>query len=81
MNPTTLLVIALFAMMLVLYFMREGFQPEFLDKRQVRNTVAREHSSHEQWTNHMDPSPVDMGPVGGMQTPFQVNQYKSFVPV
>jgi hypothetical protein len=81
MNPTTLLVIALFVMMLVLYFMREGFQPEFLDKRQVRNTVAREYSSYEQYTNHMDPAPVQMGPIGGMETPFQVNQYKSFVPV
>jgi hypothetical protein len=81
MNPTTLLVVALFALMLVLYFMREGFQPEFLDKSQVRNTVAREYSSYEQYTNHMDPAPVQMGPIGGMQTPFQVNQYKSFVPV
>ena len=81
MNPTTLLVIALFVLMLVLYLGRERFQPEFLDKRQVGNTVAREHSSFEQYTNHMDPAPVQMGPIGGMQTPFQVNQYKSFVPV
>lgn len=81
MKPTTLLVVALFVLMAVLYFGREGFQPEFLDKRQVQKTVATEHSSYEQMTNHMSPSPVSIGPIDGMQTPFQVNQYKSFVPV
>jgi hypothetical protein len=81
MKPTTLLVVALFVLMLVLYLGRERFQPEFLDKRQVQRTVATENSSYEQMTNHMNPSPVSIGPIQGMQTPFQVNQYKSFVPV
>ena len=81
MKSTTLLVAALFALMLVIYLGRERFQPEFLDKSQVGNTVARQFSSYEQYTNHMDPAPVQMGPIGGMETPFQVNQYKSFVPV
>jgi hypothetical protein len=81
MKPTTLLVVALFALMLVLYLGRERFQPEFLDKSQVRNTVAREYSSYSQQTNHMDLAPFPMAPIGGMETPFQVNQYKSFVPV
>lgn len=79
MNPTTLLVIALVALLFVLYLGRERFQPEFLDKRQVQTTVAREQSSYEQMTNHMSPSPVEMGPLQGMQTPFQVNQYTAYV--
>jgi hypothetical protein len=79
MKPTTLLVIALFALIAVLYLGRERFQPEFLDKRQVRTTVAHEDSSYEQMTNHMSPSPVEMGPIQGMQTPFQVNQYTAYV--
>jgi hypothetical protein len=79
MKPTTLLVIALFALIVVLYLGRERFQPEFLDKRQVQTTVAREQSSYEQMTNHMSPSPVQMGPIRGMQTPFQVNQYTAYV--
>ena len=79
MNPTTLLVIALVALIFVLYAGRERFQPEFLDKRQVRTTVAREQSSYEQYTNHMSPAAVDMGPIRGMQTPFQVNQYTAYV--
>jgi hypothetical protein len=81
MKPTTLLVVALFVLIAVLYLGRERFQPEFLDKRQVQRTVATENSSYEQMTNHMNPSPVSIGPVQGMQSPFQVNQYKSYVPV
>jgi hypothetical protein len=79
MKPTALLVGALLVLAVVLYLGRERFQPEFLDKRQVQTTVAREHSSYEQMTNHMDPAPVAMGPIQGMQTPFQVNQYKAYI--
>ena len=79
MNPTTLLVIALVALIFVLYAGRERFQPEFLDKRQVRTTVAREDSSYEQYTNHMSPAAVELGPVQGLQTPFQVNQYTAYM--
>ena len=81
MKPTALLVAALFALMLVLYLGREGFQPEFLDKTQVKRTVALEESSLAQTTNHMTPAPFDIGPLRGLQTPFQVNQYKSYIPV
>lgn len=81
MKPTTLLVVALLVLMVVLYAGRERFQPEFLDKAQVRKTVSSELSSYAQQTNHMDASPVNIGPVQGMQTPFQVNQYSSYVPV
>jgi hypothetical protein len=79
MNPTIWLVIGMFAMIFVLYFTRERFQPEFLDKRQVARTVETEFSHYDQTTNHMIPSPASMGPLSGMQTPFQVNQYKAYV--
>jgi hypothetical protein len=79
MKPTTLLVVALFVVMLVLYLGRERFQPEFLDKSQVQRTVATETSSYEQLTNHMNPAPVQIGPLNGVQTPFQVNQYTAYV--
>ena len=79
MNPTVYFVIALAILAVVLYTTRERFQPEFLDKRQVQTTVAREDSSYKQQTNHMNPAPYDMGPVAGMQTPFQINQYKAYV--
>jgi hypothetical protein len=74
-----------FALALLVLFLvmrvsvQEKFQPEFLDKTQVRKTVAVEDSSYDQRTNHVDPAPYSMGPIQGMETPFQVNQYRSYV--
>jgi hypothetical protein len=79
MNPAVYFIIALAVLAAVLYTTRERFQPEFMDKSQVRTTVSREDSSYNQQTNHMNPAPYDMGPVSGMQSPFQVNQYKAYV--
>jgi hypothetical protein len=79
MKPIVFFVIALSVLAFVLHTTRERFQPEFLDKRQVRTTVAHEDSSYNQQTNHMNPAHYDMGPVSGMQSPFQVNQYKAYV--
>jgi hypothetical protein len=76
------LIIAIAVIGLVLYKMRtEKFQPEFLDRTQIAKTIAVEDSSYDQRTNHMDPSPFSLGPIQGMETPFQVNQYKAHVPV
>lgn len=63
---------------LVLFSSRERFQPEFLDKTQVDKTVAVQNSSYAQQTNHMRPHAADIGPIQGMETPFQVNQYKAY---
>jgi hypothetical protein len=58
---------------------RERFQPEFLDYSQVNRTLSKENASYDQSTNHMHPQSAAMGPVLGMPTPFQVNQYKAHV--
>jgi hypothetical protein len=79
MKPWLLLLGAIVLLGFVLMNSREKFQPEFLDKSQVRRTVAAEDSHYEQYTNHMSPSPASMGPIAGMETPFRVNQYKAFV--
>lgn len=79
MNPTVYLLAALVLIAFVLYARRERFQPEFLDKTQVDTTVAREMSSYAQQTNHVDPYPANMGAIAGIETPFQVNQYKAYV--
>lgn len=79
MTPTLFLLAALLVLGVVLWSTRERFQPEFLDKRQVRKTVASEDSHYSQTTNHMMPSPAQMGPISGMASPFQVNQYKAFI--
>ena len=79
MTPIVYFLIALAILIFVLYGTRERFQPEFLDKHQVQTTVAREDSSYNQWTNHMNPSSYDAEPVTGLQSPFQVNQYKAYL--
>jgi hypothetical protein len=79
MKPIFFFLTALAVLAFVLYSTRERFQPEFLDKRQVQTTVAHEDSSYNQQTNHMNPAHYDMGPMSGMQSPFQVNQYKAYV--
>ena len=82
MKPFVWFLIALAVVYFVLrVFTRERFQPEFLDKSQVDRTVATENSSYTQTTNHYVPAPANMGPIAGMATPFQVNQWKSYVPV
>jgi hypothetical protein len=70
---------AILVLSLVMFKTTERFQPEFLDKSQVAKTVAVEDSSYAQTTNHMMHAPADMGPVQGIETPFRVNQYTSYV--
>lgn len=74
-----LLIGAVLIVALVLMRGRERFQPEFLEKAQVRKTIAVEDSSYAQQTNHMDPAPYRTGPIVGIETPFRVNQYTSYV--
>ena len=70
---------AILILALIMLRTTERFQPEFLDKAQVRKTVAVENSSYAQTTNHMDHAPYSMGPITGVETPFRVNQYTSYV--
>ena len=80
MNPTIYFVVAIILLLLVMVGIpKERFQPEFLDKRQVEKTVSVEDSSYAQRTNHMSYAPYSMGPIQGMETPFQVNQYRAYV--
>lgn len=79
MTPILFLAVALLALGVVLWASRERFQPEFLDKSQVQKTVASEDSHYSQVTNHMTPAPAHMGPISGMASPFQVNQYKAYI--
>jgi hypothetical protein len=60
-------------------FTVEKFQPEFLDTRQIAKTIAVEDSSYMQTTNHMVPARYDMGPIEGVPSQWQVNQYKSYI--
>lgn len=79
MTKWLLLVGALLLLSLVMMKTTERFQPEFMDKAQVRKTVAVENSSYAQVTNHADPASYSAGPLHGIETPFRVNQYTSYV--
>jgi hypothetical protein len=80
MTPLLYLLIAIVLVAIVVFGVpKERFQPEFLDKRQVKTTVAMEDSSFVQRTNHVQQAPYSMGPLQGMETPFQVNQYKAYI--
>ena len=81
MKNVLLLVAAVIVLGLAVRKLTEGFgtQPEMLDKRGVVKTLLTEDSSYEQTTNHLRPSVETFGPVEGMQTPFQVNQYRAYI--
>ncbi len=80
MNPTPWLLIAGLGIAAVLLMQRrEYFNAEFIDKTQDNRTMKVENSSYAQTTNHMTPAHYSMGPIEGVQTPFQVNQYKAYV--
>lgn len=80
MKHVAYLLAAIAILAFVLYSGRESFSLEFNDSTQEKRTKSREDSSYSQQTNHMNLAPADMGPIQGMQTPFQVNQYKAYVP-
>ena len=58
---------------------KETFVKEFVDSKQEARTIATEDSSYAQRTNGFVPADYNMGPIPGMETPFQVNQFKSYV--
>jgi hypothetical protein len=64
---------------LVLMKTTERFQPEFLDRTQIAKTLAVQDSSYDQQTNHLNPIPVQRDSIHGIETPFRVNQYTSYV--
>jgi hypothetical protein len=59
----------------------ETFVPEFLEQGNVRRTAETSHSSYDQRTNHVIPTPAQLEAIPGVETPFRVNQYNSFQPV
>lgn len=75
------IVVSVFAALAIwMMVSKEKFQPEFLDKRQEATTIATEDSSYRQRTNHSSPAPYSIGPLHGTESPFQVNQYKAYIP-
>lgn len=59
---------------------REGFAKEFVDRSNEEKTDMTRVSSYKQQTNHFKPTEAPYEPPGGMETPFRVNQYNSYIP-
>lgn len=60
---------------------RENFVPEFLEQGNVKRTAERATSSYVQETNHVKPTTPLSEPIPGIETPFRVNMYNSYMPV
>ena len=59
---------------------REGFAKEFIDRSNEEKTDMTRVSSYKQQTNHFKPTERAYEPPHGMETPFRVNQYNSYIP-
>ena len=58
---------------------REGFAAEFTDLSNAKRTDDMSSSSFKQETNHFPMTRPMMEPPSGIETPFRVNQYHSFM--
>uniref|UniRef100_A0A6C0J5L6 Uncharacterized protein n=1 Tax=viral metagenome TaxID=1070528 RepID=A0A6C0J5L6_9ZZZZ len=71
-----------FALVGWVLFGRERFQNvDYYDqnKTQVARTLVKEDSSYEQSTNHMPRPPAVSPPLQGVESPFQVNQFRAYI--
>jgi hypothetical protein len=65
----------------VSYFSREHYVPEFLDQTNVKRTQEKSVSSYDQSTNAVKINGhFDAPPIQGMESPFRVNQFNSYIP-
>jgi hypothetical protein len=58
---------------------KEGFVSEFLDQGNVKQTQKTSSSSYAQETNHFKLTPPIPEPIDGLQTPFRVNMFNSYM--
>ena len=80
-NAALLAVLAGLALLGFLMFRnREGFVAEFMDRTNEKATVDNEVSSYRQKTNSMEPTHPPYENPPGIETPFRVNQFNSFMP-
>jgi len=77
--PFTLILIIAIIIALVFLPKREGFVPEFLDQGNVKQTQKTSTSSYAQETNHFKLTPPVPEPIDGVQTPFRVNMFNSYM--
>ncbi len=73
------LILGVVAIAMTLLKKRESFVPEFLDQGNVKQTAKTSSSSYAQETNHFKLTPSPPEPIDGVQTPFRVNMFNSYM--
>lgn len=64
----------------VLYSSREGFETSFVDHTNEKKTEQTRVSSYEQTTNNFKPTQALPVNPPGIETPYRVNSWNSYVP-
>jgi hypothetical protein len=59
---------------------REGFEVSFIDKTNDKKTEQTRVSSYSQQTNNYKPTESAPQPPPGVETPYRVNAWNSYVP-
>lgn len=72
-------IIAVAVVAMVVLPKRDTFVPEFLDQGNVKQTTKTSTSSYAQETNHFKLTPPMPEPIEGVQTPFRVNMFNSYM--
>jgi len=73
------LAIVAIIVVIVLSTRREHFAAEFVDHSKERKNDLTRVSSYAQETNHFKPINAMHEPIPGLETPFRVNLYNSFM--
>lgn len=74
-----LMIVLVIISMIFLSRQKEHFVPEFLDQGNVKQTTKTGTSSYAQETNHFKLTPPIPEPIEGVQTPFRVNMFNSYM--
>jgi hypothetical protein len=64
----------------IIYKSREGFEVAFVDKTNEKKTEETRVSSYAQQTNNYKPTESAPKPPPGVETPYRVNAWNSYVP-
>lgn len=64
----------------IIYKSREGFEVAFVDKTNEKKTEETRVSSYAQQTNNYKPMEAAPKPPPGVETPYRVNVWNSYVP-
>lgn len=64
----------------IIYKSREGFEVSFIDKTNDKKTEETRVSSYAQQTNNYKPTESSPKPPPGVETPYRVNAWNSYVP-